>query len=248
MLGRKNQTDRLRVVSLLRTFALLWTLATLSNQSVSRAQPPPDPSLGEARRLNSSKANLKAIWGGMSRYCEKHGRYPARAILDANGKPLLSWRVSLLPFLGQEELYKQFKLNEPWDSPTNKRLGLRMPAIFRDPDDTSRQPLTSYLVPVGNGTAFGGKIGIRRADITDIPHLTIMIVVAGDDQRVLWTKPEDLAYDAKQPAKGLAVLSAHRFLVLMADGMAVPIAEDIDLRFLRSLFTYAGGDNNYQDK
>jgi hypothetical protein len=238
----KNQTDRVRAVALLRTIAIVGALAALSAQSISVAQPPA-PSRAEAQRLNASKENLKAIWGGMSRYCEKHGRFPARAILDANGKPLLSWRVSLLPFLGQEELYKQFKLNEPWDSPTNKRLVLRMPAIFRSPDDTSRQPLTSYLVPVGNGTAFGEKIGIRRADITDPPHITIMIVVADEDRRVLWTKPKDLTYDAKQPARGLGVVSAHRFLVMMADGTAIPIAEDFDLRFLQSFFTYAGGDN-----
>jgi hypothetical protein len=241
-----NQTYRLWDVGLLRTIAIVCALAALSAQSVSLAQPPA-PSPAEARRINASRANLKAIWGGMSHYCEKHGRYPARAILDATGKPLLSWRVSLLPFLGQEELYKQFKLNEPWGSPTNKRLVLRMPAVFRSPDDTSRQPLTSYLVPVGNGTAFGGKIGIRRADITDPPHITIMIVVADEDRRVLWTQPEDLAYDAKQPTRGLAV-SAHRFLVMMADGMVVPIGEDLDLRFLQSFFTYAGGDNNYHVK
>jgi hypothetical protein len=216
--------------------------------TVSDAQEPPKTRLDEARHLDASKANLVAIWRGMSQYCDKHGRFPARAILDTNGKPLLSWRVSLLPFLGQEELYKQFKLNEPWDSPTNKRLVLRMPAIFRDPNDTTGQPLTNYVVPVGRGTAFGGKVGIRRADITDRPHLTIMIVVADDDQRVIWTKPEDLSYDARQPTRGLGVLSANRFLVMMADGMAIPIATDIDSRFLRSFFTYAGGDNNYGDK
>jgi len=191
---------------------------------------------------------LKSIWDGMSRYCDKHGRYPARAILDRAGKPLLSWRVAILPFLGQEELYKQFKLDEPWDSPTNKRLILRMPAVFRDPNDTTGQPLTNYLVPVGVGTAFGGKVGIRRADITDPPHLTIMMVEADDDQRAIWTKPEDLSYDAKQPTRGLGSLRADRFLVMMADGKAVPIAKDIDSKILPSFFTYAAGDNNYGDK
>ncbi len=239
--ARKNRTDRVRAVALLRTLSLVCALAALAAQSVSVAQPP-DPSPAEARRLNASKANLKAIWGGMSRYCDKHGRYPARAILDRDGKPLLSWRVSLLPFLGQEELYKQFKLNEPWDSSTNKRLVLRMPAVFRSPDDTSRQPLTSYLVPVGDGTAFGGKIGIRRADITDIPHLTIMIVEADDEHRVIWTKPEDLPYDRRRPQKALGCW-ANRFLAMMADGAATPIASDFDFRLFQSLFTYAGGDN-----
>jgi hypothetical protein len=223
------------------------TVMIVSICAVSHAQPP-ELSPDEARHLDASKANLKAIWRGMSQYCDKHGRFPARAIFDANGKPLLSWRVSLLPFLGQEELYKQFKLSEPWDSQTNKRLVLRMPAVFRDPNETTSQPLTNYFVPVGGGTAFGGKVGIRRTDITDPPPLTIMIVVADDNQRVIWTKPEDLSYDAKRPTRGLGVLSADRFLVMMADGVARPIAKDIDLRFLRSFFTYASGDNNYVDK
>src|SRR5687768_11208075 len=47
---------------------------------------------------------------------------PLRALKTADGAPGLSWRVAILPMLGEEPLYKEFHLDEPWDSPHNKPL------------------------------------------------------------------------------------------------------------------------------
>lgn len=58
----------------------------------------------------------------MHEYQHKHGRLPPAVVHGPEGKPLHSWRVLLLPFIGQEALYKQFKLEEPWDSPHNLSL------------------------------------------------------------------------------------------------------------------------------
>src|SRR5262249_46508298 len=73
--------------------------------------------LAKARRQSIN--NLKEIALAMHNRHDTYGFLPASAIYSKNGKPLLSWRVELLPFLDQQELYRQFHLDEPWDSEHN---------------------------------------------------------------------------------------------------------------------------------
>jgi len=80
-----------------------------------------------------SQSRLKQMALAFHSYMEQHGRLPPAAICDAKGRPLLSWRVALLPFIAQGELYRQFKLDEPWDSPHNIKLLDQMPATYDSP-------------------------------------------------------------------------------------------------------------------
>src|SRR5262245_51934329 len=82
-----------------------------------------------------SRNNLKQMSVAIEEYRAKHGHFPRQAIYSAEGKPLLSWRVSVLPFVEQETLYKQFHLDEPWDSPHNIKLLEMMPATYAHPKD-----------------------------------------------------------------------------------------------------------------
>src|SRR5262249_54155708 len=68
--------------------------------------------------------NLKQIALAMHNYNDAYnGKLPAHAIYSKDGKkPLLSWRVAILPFIEQDNLYQQFHLDEPWDSEHNKKL------------------------------------------------------------------------------------------------------------------------------
>ena len=66
----------------------------------------------------------------MHNYHDTYGHFPADAV-DKDGKPLLKLRVQLLPFLEEENLYKQFNQNESWDSEQNLKLLARMPSVFR---------------------------------------------------------------------------------------------------------------------
>src|SRR5262245_50271856 len=98
----------------------------------------------------------------MHLYCEYNGRrFPAAAICGKDGRPLLSWRVQILPYLEEEKLYKQFKLDEPWDSQHNLALLPQMPTVYRSPSEAEVQAdpgNTFYQVFVGPGAAFEGKI------------------------------------------------------------------------------------------
>jgi hypothetical protein len=124
-----------------------------------------------------TRDNLKQIALAMHNYVDQQGTFPPSAIYAADGAtPLLSWRVALLPYLGEGQLYRQFKFDEPWDSEHNKKLLAQMPAVYRV---AALQPrgatATYYQVIVGNGCVFeeprpGGAGGSDRAVFPDGPR------------------------------------------------------------------------------
>src|SRR5207302_7296383 len=119
-------------------------------------------------------------------------RLPPAAIADINGRLLLSWRVAILPYLGQEGLYKQFHLDEPWDGPHNKRLLNFMPLVFRSPGGTNiARGKTCILAPVGDNLAFDLTRGRSFADFSDGLSNTILVVEAAPERAVDWTRPRD---------------------------------------------------------
>jgi uncharacterized protein DUF1559 len=189
---------------------------------------------------DSSISNMKQLGLGMNVYHGANESFPARAIFDKNGKPLLSWRVQMLLYLDQGALYDKFHLDEPWDSPHNKKLIEPMPAVFRSPQSEAPTNTTTYLVPVGPGTLFEGNKGRSFREITDGSSNTIMLVEANDDQAVIWTKPDDLEYDQQDPMRDLVGLWPDGFLAGLADGSVRFIWSSIDPTVLKAFFTHNG--------
>src|SRR5262249_40256468 len=101
-----------------------------------------------------SANNLKQIGLALHNYHDTMGNFPPAAIVDEQGNRLLSWRVAILPYIEQVELYKQFKLDEPWDSDHNKKLIAKMPKTYALPNKMSKPGETHYRVFVGNGALF----------------------------------------------------------------------------------------------
>jgi hypothetical protein len=190
-----------------------------------------------------SMNNLKQIALAMHNYLDAtaNKRFPPPAIYSKEGKPLLSWRVMILPLMDEKELYKQFHLDEPWDSPNNIKLIAKMPAEFRTPNSKLKEPgRTNYLVPVGPGTVFEIKEGAQIKDIGDGMSQTILAVEADDDHAVVWTKPEDWTYDPKEPAKGLGGHFDKVFLAVMCDGSVHTLPLSTPAEKLRAWFTADG--------
>ena len=196
----------------------------------------------EAARRSQSVNNLKQIGLAMHNYADAMQHLPARANVDKNGKPLLSWRVHMLPYLEETALYQQFHLDEPWDSEHNKKLIAKMPAVYRQPNGNPEDFKTCYLVPVAKGTMFESFKPVRFAQITDGTSNTVMAVEASLDSSVIWTKPEDLEVDMKAPLEGLLGLRPGGFNALFADGSVRFISQTVDLDTLRAVFTMAGGE------
>jgi prepilin-type processing-associated H-X9-DG protein len=218
------------------------TLSLTEKTLIGVARPYVLHALQERARSRASQP-LRRLMQAMHDYHDAHRRFPAAASHDAEGKPLLSWRVHLLPHLGHKELYKEFKLDQPWDSPHNKKLIAKMPAVYRPANaKLAAQHKTTYLAPVGEVTVFPGKKSVRVFDILDGTSITIMLVDATDDFAVVWTKPDDLKYDPKQPAKGLAARHGGTFMLAFADGSVHFLPADGDKKNLHALFTRAGGE------
>jgi hypothetical protein len=195
--------------------------------------------------------NLHQLAIAMHEYEKKHGHLPPAAIFSADGKPLLSWRVLLLPHLEphleQKGLYHKFHLDEPWDSPHNYGLLKEMPGIFGDPWDkaTDKDGTTRYRVLSGPGAAFEGKTGIPLSDFTDGTDQTILVVAGAD--AIPWTKPEELIYD---PTGALPKFYYHNDTTqaVLVNGHVEVFDHAMSEKTLRALITRKAGDKPGDDR
>jgi hypothetical protein len=186
------------------------------------------------------KANLSQIGLAMHVYLDDHGRFPAAAICDKEGKPLLSWRVALLPSLEQQKLYNRFKLDEPWDSEHNKKLLAQMAAVYALPEATTIGTMTHYRVFVGPQAGFEWCKGRRVSEITDGLSNTFMVVEAAE--AVPWTKPDELAYDPQKTLPKLGGCYAGGFHAGFMDGSVRFLHHALPEKTLRALITPQGSE------
>jgi hypothetical protein len=167
-----------------------------------------------------ARAQLRQLGIAMHNYADSTGTMPPAALIGSDGKPAVSWRVLLLPYLGPEEnkLYKEFRLDQPWDSPHNKKLLPRMPKVFAPVVGKTKEPhSTFYRVFTGPNTPFKGSRGPRMpADFPDGTSNTILIAEAS--AAVPWTKPDELAIDPNKPLPKLGAQFPGVFLIVFADG------------------------------
>ncbi len=199
-----------------------------------------------AARRNVGINNLRQLVLAQLNYEAAKNSLPAHALYSDDGKPLLSWRVLLLPYMGHQELYRQFDLDEPWNSPHNKQLIPLMPEVFASPTSTLDRSLgkTNYVVPIGAGFVFDGTIkGSPLRSITDGTSNTICMLEVNDDVAPVWTQPSDLEVAPDTPLVGLGGQHAGVFLAAFCDGHVTSIAPTIDAQVFLSLLTKSGGES-----
>jgi hypothetical protein len=198
-------------------------------------------SWGDAHK-EQSRTNLARIATALDAYVAAKGAYPAPGSLDASGKPLLSWRVHLLPMLGEQALYEEFHLDEPWDSAHNKPLVGRIPAVYRHPNLPATGK-THLLLPTGPATLFAGTEGPKPGTITDDKSKTIVLFETDSSKAVEWTKPGDLVLGA-DPLSGLRGYVTLPLNVIFADGTVGQFDFEKQGPDLPSLLSPAGGDTD----
>jgi hypothetical protein len=184
----------------------------------------------------------------MHNFAHSHDKtFPAATIRSKDGKPLLSWRVAILPYLDEGALYDKFHLDEPWDSPHNKPLLNKMPDIYTPVSNTGKLGhSTHYQVFTGPGALFGCDKGTKLDDIKDGTAMTFMVVEAA--KPVPWTKPEELTFDVEKPLPMLGGQIAGGFCAGMADGSARFIKQRIAPKLLKALITPSGSEDVAADQ
>lgn len=192
-----------------------------------------------ARRMQSSN-NLKQIGLAFHNFESAYSALPAAGGVDDNGKPLLSWRVAILPFIEQQALYEKFKMDEPWDSEHNIQLLEQMPDVYRHPNRNTQPGYTVYQAVVSDKSLLRLSEPSTFRDITDGTSNTILAVETNEAIAVPWTAPQDFSVDEQNPGKNLFTNGITQ--VVFGDGSVHTIAEVVADEILNALFTRAGGE------
>lgn len=147
----------------------------------------------EAARRTQSMNNQRQLALSLLNYEAANGSLPPAYTVDADGNPLLSWRVAILPYFDQQELYDKFHHDEPWDSEHNIKLLDEMPLMFSNPSSLPQgKGYTDYVAPVGEDSILMPGVGMTLDAITDGLSNTVMVMEVGSSQQVPWTSPQDI--------------------------------------------------------
>ena len=193
----------------------------------------------EAARRASSMNNLKQIGLAFHNFSEVSKRFPSD-IRDKDGQPLLSWRVAILPYIEQDALYRQFHLDEPWDSDHNRQLLSKMPAVYAV-NNASDDQKTVYMGFHGNDTVFGENPGHWR-NITDGTSNTILAVEANLDEAVNWTQPKGIPFNPDDPVTAVGRLRPGGFNALLLDGSVRFLPNSLSQEMLNNLIQKSDGN------
>ena len=207
-----------------------------------------------ANRAKSTN-NMREIGLAVGNYNDIHNELPANSY-GPDG-PLLSWRVHLLPYVEADDLYKQFKLDEPWDSPNNIQLLGRMPRVYLSPNEAIGSTNKTYYRGFSSPGAVFEK-GRMRGHAALVEHglikpfnlgsfkdptfETILVIEAGVP--VEWSKPDDLDASPEKPFPPIGGMKwrSNRVNVLLGDLTVKAIKSDLPETTFRALVTHSGGE------
>jgi hypothetical protein len=198
----------------------------------------------EAARRMQCANNLKQIALGLHNYHDTYGSFPPAYTVDANGKPLHSWRTLILPFVEQSALYSQIDLDEPWDSPNNQAFHNVVVQAYQCPS-ARPGPGCAYVAVVGPNTMFPGEKAVKLNEVLDGTSNTIAVVeVSGRTSS--WMEPTDLDFNRMQfqPNQSPGDPSSYHpggFQAALADGSVRFISDSVDTNTLRNLMTINDG-------
>ena len=187
----------------------------------------------------------------VANYHEAFGCLPPAYVADRNGKPMHSWRVLILPYLEQQELYNAYNFAEPWNAPSNRNLASKVgPIYLRSGLESDQSQTTSFVAVVGPQTIWPGSRPSAYKDLGDGSHETLLVVEVPDG-KFLWMEPKDLEFDRMsfrindKSARGLGSrLGGAR--VVSADGTVRTLPDDFDPEMLRAMLTANGGERFHE--
>ncbi len=201
----------------------------------------------EAGRRSQCMNDMKQISLALLNYHDVYHSFPPAFVADADGKPMHSWRVLILPFMEQNQLYQQYDFNEPWNGPKNSRLASQMPAQFRCPSDSVDGNNTNYVAVVGPETVWPGAAPVGVRAIRDGTSNTILLV-ENVGAGINWLEPRDLTLDEAlrgiNPPHQPGISSHHPggADAVFCDGHVQYLSDELNPNTLRALLTKDGGE------
>jgi hypothetical protein len=183
----------------------------------------------------------------VANYHDTFGCFPPAYVGDRDSKPMHSWRVLILLFLDQQELYNAYDFAEPWDGPNNGKLAGRIGNIYlRSGLESDQIHTTSFAAVVGPQTMWHGSQPINSKDLGDGPHNTLLVVEVPDGQ-FLWMEPKDLEFDSMsfRINDGSGRWLGSRLggaRVVSADTPVRTLPDDFNSNKLRAMLTANGGE------
>lgn len=215
----------------------------LTDNQPGNSDEPIDDATALSRRASSN--NMRQIGLAMHNYHDVYNHFPSASGAKPDGKPLLSWRVHLLPYLDESELYAQFNRDEPWDSPTNRPLIARMPDLYRSPRARLKPGHTTYVTIRGKNTVYPEIDSVSIRDIVDGTSNTGMLIDAAPEFAVEWTRPDDLELDPVIVRKAMTERFPSGGLILFCDGSVRTLFRDppaLNDQMVRNLFVRNDGN------
>lgn len=204
----------------------------------------------EAAAASQCLCNLCQIKLALQNYHDANGHFPPAFIADENGRPMHSWRVLILPYLEQQQLFGLYDFSEPWDGPHNSTLASRMPAVYACPNHRGPQGniWTDYVAVTGPSTVFPGAATTKLSDIKDGAANTVMVVEAAN-LNVPWMAPIDLdtrtmSYRINDPTRpSLSAFDRAGPAIVTADAAYYRLnPRTTSQRFVEAIMTIAGDE------
>lgn len=142
--------------------------------------------------LSASRAKLKQIGVALHQYHDKYECFPPAYVQGPDNKPWHSWRVLLLPFLDEQELYERYRFDEPWDGPHNRELQAHRPEVYASGlQQSPLKSVTTYLGVVSRRTMWPANYCVKISDVTDGTSNTIMLLENASSD-VVWSEPREM--------------------------------------------------------
>ncbi|MFO0939271.1 MAG: DUF1559 domain-containing protein [Pirellulales bacterium] len=169
--------------------------------------------------------DVKQLLLAMLNYQDTYQKLP---FLDNGGGILsenLSWRVRVLPFFEQVQLYHKFDLKQDWNSDQNKPLADQCPELYGKDGKTDKCWVVSEVK--------------KFRDITDGTSNTICLIQT--TTTVPWTQAKDITIEeAEKMISGLP--DGQKVIVGMYDGSVRELDNQIPAEKLHALLTPNGGE------
>jgi type II secretory pathway pseudopilin PulG len=194
-------------------------------------------------RLTHSRNNLKQIGLALSSYHDEYGSLPPAYTVDANGKPLHSWRTLILPQLGELALYQRIDLSKAWDDPANTAAFRDWPMVYRCPWRGSAANQTTYVAVVEPSSAFPRDQVRTFKEIKDGLSNTLLVIEVPSDKSVPWMSPLDATEQQfLQLGSKAAPTDSERLHVLMGDLSIQILGSQVTATTRHAFITVDGGE------